>query len=176
MSEPQPSSGPPGPAIRVGIVMGSDSDWPVMVEAKRVCDQFGVGCEARVLSAHRTPDEALEWSRSALARGLRVLIAGAGGAAHLPGVLAATTLLPVIGVPIANGPLQGVDALLSIVQMPRGIPVATVGVGRADNAGLLAMHVLATADEELRGKLAAFRDAQRERVLAADAKLLREEP
>jgi 5-(carboxyamino)imidazole ribonucleotide mutase len=166
---------PPDSApIRVGIVMGSDSDWPVMVEAKRICDQFEVGCEARVLSAHRTPDETAEWARSAVARGLRVLIAGAGGAAHLPGVVAAMTLLPVIGVPIANGPLQGIDALLAIVQMPRGVPVATVGVGRADNAGLLAIHVLAVADDELRGKLAAFRDGQRERVLQADVRVREE--
>jgi 5-(carboxyamino)imidazole ribonucleotide mutase len=163
------------PSIRVGIVMGSDSDWPVMIEAKKVCDQFGVGSEARVLSAHRTPDEAAEWARSAVARGLGVLIAGAGGAAHLPGVVASMTLLPVIGVPIANGPLQGVDALLAIVQMPRGIPVATVGVGRADNAGLLAIHILAVGDDEMRGRLAAFRDAQRDRVLKADARIRQEQ-
>jgi 5-(carboxyamino)imidazole ribonucleotide mutase len=163
------------PPIRVGIVMGSDSDWPVMAEAKKICDQFGIGCEARVLSAHRTPDEAAEWARTAVARGLGVLIAGAGGAAHLPGVMAAMTLLPVIGVPIANGPLQGVDALLAIVQMPKGIPVATVGVGRADNAGLLAMHILAVADDRLRGKLAAFRDGQRERVLQSDARIRAEQ-
>jgi 5-(carboxyamino)imidazole ribonucleotide mutase len=164
----------PSPPL-VGIVMGSDSDWPVMVEAKKVCDRFGVGCEARVLSAHRCPEETAEWARTAVARGLRVLIAGAGGAAHLPGVVAATTLLPVIGVPIANGPLQGVDALLAIVQMPRGVPVATVGVGRADNAGLLAIHILAVGSDELRGRLAEFRDDQRQRVLQADARIRAEQ-
>ncbi|HVS62977.1 MAG TPA: 5-(carboxyamino)imidazole ribonucleotide mutase [Thermoanaerobaculia bacterium] len=156
---------------RVGIVMGSDSDWPVMKAARVVLEELGVENEVRVLSAHRTPDEVAAWVEGASGRGIEVLIAGAGGAAHLPGVVAAGTLLPVIGVPIANGPLQGIDALLAIVQMPKGIPVATVGVGRADNAGLLALHILAGRDREIAEKLADYRAAMRERVLAADRSL-----
>lgn len=156
---------------RVGIVMGSDSDWPVMKAGRAVLQEFDVGSEVRVLSAHRTPDEVSEWVRGAPERGLEVLIAGAGGAAHLPGVVAAGSLLPVIGVPIANGPLQGVDALLAIVQMPKGIPVATVGVGRADNAALLAIHVLAGRDPEIASKLADYRAAMRTRVLERDRAL-----
>lgn len=158
-------------AARIGMVMGSDSDWPVMEAAATICQQFGVPCEARVLSAHRTPEEATRWAAGAAERGLRVLIAGAGGAAHLPGVMAAHTLLPVIGVPIANGPLQGVDALLAIVQMPKGIPVATVGVGRADNAALLALAILATSDHALAQQLQDYRRAMRSKVLAADQRI-----
>jgi 5-(carboxyamino)imidazole ribonucleotide mutase len=161
----------PPTSPRVGIVMGSDSDWPVMKAARAILRELGVGSEVRVLSAHRTPQEATAWVEGAPARGIEVLIAGAGGAAHLPGVVAAATLLPVIGVPIANGPLQGVDALLAIVQMPKGIPVATVGVGRADNAGLLAVHVLAGRDAALAERLAAYRAAMREKVLDADRRL-----
>ena len=145
-----------------------------MTHATETLTALGIPFETRVVSAHRTPDLLFEYAGSAVGRGLEVLIAGAGGAAHLPGVMAAATLLPVIGVPIANGPLQGVDALLAIVQMPKGIPVATVGVGRADNAGLLAMHILATVDPDLRGRLAQFRDAQREKVLLADARVREE--
>jgi 5-(carboxyamino)imidazole ribonucleotide mutase len=156
---------------RVGIVMGSDSDWPVMRGARAVLDELGVASEVRVLSAHRTPDEVAAWVGGAPDRGIEVLIAGAGGAAHLPGVVAAGSLLPVIGVPIANGPLQGIDALLAIVQMPKGIPVATVGIGRADNAALLAIQILAGRDAEIAERLAGYRAAMRERVLAADREL-----
>ena len=144
-----------------------------MEKGKEIFEELGIGWEARVLSAHRTPDQAAEWAKSASSRGLEVLIAGAGGAAHLPGVVAAMTLLPVIGVPIPNGPLNGFDALLAIVQMPKGIPVGTVGLGRADNAALLAIHILATHDEEVRGKLASYREAMQARVLRADANLPR---
>lgn len=154
---------------RAGIVMGSDSDWPIMQKAKEIFDEFGIESEARVLSAHRTPVECHEWASTASERGIQVLIAGAGGAAHLPGVVAAATLLPVIGVPIPNGPLSGFDALLAIVQMPKGIPVATVGVGRADNAALLASHIMAVSDERVRAQLADYRSQMRQRVLAADA-------
>lgn len=157
---------------RVGIVMGSDSDWPVMKDAGKICDDFDVGWEARVLSAHRTPEATTEYVRAASERGIVVLIAGAGGAAHLPGVVAAHTLLPVIGVPIPSGHLQGLDSLLAIVQMPRGIPVATVGIGRADNAALLAVHILALGEPSLAERLAAYRRAMRDRVLAADSRLL----
>jgi phosphoribosylaminoimidazole carboxylase PurE protein len=155
--------------IRAGIVMGSDSDWPIMKKAKEIFEEFGIGSEARVLSAHRTPAEAHEWAATAAERGLKVLIAGAGGAAHLPGVVAASTLLPVVGVPIPNGPLSGFDALLAIVQMPKGIPVATVGVGRADNAALLAIHMMSLSDDKIRQQLVDYREAMRLRVLAADA-------
>ncbi len=157
--------------VRVGIVMGSDSDWPVMREAQKICQQFEIECEARVLSAHRTPEATAEWAGGASERGVEVLIAGAGGAAHLPGVVAASTLLPVIGVPIANGPLQGFDSLLAIVQMPKGIPVATVGVGRADNAGLLAMHILAVSDSTVRERLASYRKEFQKKVAAADERV-----
>ncbi len=155
------------PAPRVGIVMGSKNDWGVMSEAKAILDEFGIACEARVLSAHRTPDEALAWAAGAAERGLRVLIAGAGGAAHLPGVLAAKTLLPVFGVPIDATALQGLDALLAIVQMPKGIPVGTLAVGKAGaaNAALLAVAVLALGDPELTARLAAWRETRKRDVL-----------
>jgi 5-(carboxyamino)imidazole ribonucleotide mutase len=159
---------------RVGIVMGSKSDWPVMKGAKDVLDDFLVGAEVRILSAHRTPEAASAYARDALDRGLEVLIAGAGGAAHLPGVLAANTVLPVLGVPVANGPLAGVDALLAIVQMPRGIPVATVGIGRADNAGLLAVSLLALADPELRDRLVTYRRQLTASAEATDRELQQE--
>ena len=153
---------------KVGIVMGSRNDWEVMSEARRICDELGIPCEARVLSAHRTPDEALEWAASAAGRGLRVLVAGAGGAAHLPGVLAAKTLLPVLGVPIDSSALRGLDALLAIVQMPKGVPVGTLAVGKAGaaNAALLAAAILALEDAELGARLAAWRAARRSEVLA----------
>ncbi|WP_025745986.1 5-(carboxyamino)imidazole ribonucleotide mutase [Kallotenue papyrolyticum] len=141
----------------VGIVMGSDSDFATMRAAAEVCAHFGVPYEVRVVSAHRTPDDMAEYGRSAHTRGLRVIIAGAGGAAHLPGMLAAHTPLPVIGVPVPLGHLQGLDALLSIVQMPGGVPVATVAIGQARNAGLLAVQILATADEQLRQRLIAYK-------------------
>ena len=133
---------------RVGIVMGSDSDWPVMEAAANVLDDFGVPYEADVVSAHRMPAEMLEYGRTAEERGLRVIIAGAGGAAHLPGMLAAMTPLPVIGVPVPLAQLDGMDSLLSIVQMPGGVPVATVAIGNAKNAGLLAVRMLSIADDD----------------------------
>jgi len=141
---------------QVGIVMGSDSDWPVMKAAAEACEEFGIGFEADVVSAHRMPDEMLAYGRDAAGRGLRVLIAGAGGAAHLPGMLAAVTPLPVIGVPVPLKYLDGMDSLLSIVQMPAGVPVATVAVGNARNAGLLAVRILAAGDPALQQRMVEF--------------------
>jgi 5-(carboxyamino)imidazole ribonucleotide mutase len=143
----------------VGIVMGSDSDWRVMDGAAVALDEFGVPYEVRVLSAHRTPHAMLRWSDEAAGRGLRVVIAGAGGAAHLPGMVASATPLPVIGVPVPLTHLDGMDSLLSIVQMPAGVPVATVSVGGARNAGLLAVRILAVSDEALRARMLAFQEA-----------------
>jgi 5-(carboxyamino)imidazole ribonucleotide mutase len=140
----------------VGIVMGSDSDWPVLEAAALALDEFGVGYEVDVLSAHRMPREMLDYGTRAADRGLRVVIAAAGGAAHLPGMLASVTPLPVIGVPVPLRHLDGMDSLLSIVQMPAGVPVATVSVAGARNAGLLAVRILATADAELRGRMEQF--------------------
>ncbi len=134
---------------RVGVVMGSDSDWPTMGEAASVLEEFGIAFEADVVSAHRMPAEMLEYAASAHRRGIKVIIAGAGGAAHLPGMLAAATPLPVIGVPVALRYLDGMDSLLSIVQMPAGVPVATVAIGNARNAALLAVRMLAIGDERL---------------------------
>ncbi len=139
--------------IQVGIVMGSDSDWPVMKAAADVCSEFGVPFEAKVVSAHRTPDDMAEYGKSAAGRGLKVIIAGAGGAAHLPGMLASHTTLPVIGVPIETKHLKGMDSLLSIVQMPKGIPVATVAINNGQNAGLLAIRILAAYDETISSRL-----------------------
>ena len=152
----------------VGIIMGSDSDWPTMQAAAIIFKEFGVPCEARVLSAHRTPDQALEYSASAAGRGMKAIIAGAGGAAHLAGVLAAKTLLPVLGVPIMTKSLGGQDSLYSIVQMPKGIPVATFAIGEAGaaNAALFVIHMLSVDDEVMRKKLEAFRLAQSNKVLA----------
>lgn len=152
----------------VGILMGSKNDYGVMAEAVKICEELAIPCEARVLSAHRTPDEALAYSEGAAARGTRVLIAGAGGAAHLAGVLAAKTLLPVLAVPIDSSSLQGLDALLAMVQMPKGIPVATFAIGKAGagNAALFAAEILALSDEGLRQRLAAWREARRQEVLA----------
>ncbi len=141
---------------RVGVVMGSDSDWPTMSAATAVLDEFGVPYEADVVSAHRMPKEMLEYGAQAHSRGLAVLIAGAGGAAHLPGMLAAVTPLPVIGVPVPLRHLDGMDSLLSIVQMPSGVPVATVGVANARNAGLLAVRILAVGDERLTARMLDF--------------------
>src|SRR6476646_9527731 len=141
---------------QVGIVMGSDSDWPVMKAAAEACEEFGIGFEADVVSAHRMPGEMLAYGRDAAGRGLRVLIAGAGGAAHLPGMLAAVTPLPVIGVPVPLKYLDGMDSLLSIVQMPAGVPVATVAVGNARNAGLLAVRILAAGDPALQKRMVDF--------------------
>jgi len=141
---------------RVGIVMGSDSDWPVMKEACDALDEFGIAHEADVVSAHRMPDEMLAYGKEAAGRGLSVIIAGAGGAAHLPGMLAAVTPLPVIGVPVPLKHLDGMDSLLSIVQMPAGVPVATVAVGNARNAGLLAVRILAAGDPALLAEVTRF--------------------
>jgi 5-(carboxyamino)imidazole ribonucleotide mutase len=140
----------------VGVVMGSDSDWPVMAAAAEALDEFGVPFEADVVSAHRMPREMIAYGEQAAERGLRVIIAGAGGAAHLPGMLASVTPLPVIGVPVPLKYLDGLDSLLSIVQMPAGIPVATVAVGGARNAGLLAVRILAAADDALRERMTEF--------------------
>jgi 5-(carboxyamino)imidazole ribonucleotide mutase len=142
----------------VGILMGSDSDWPTMKAAADVCAGFDIPSEARVISAHRTPKDLEEYASNAVKRGLRVIIAGAGGAAHLPGVTAAFTPLPVIGVPIESKSLKGLDSLLSIVQMPPGVPVATVGIGAAKNAGLLAVQILATSDAKLQDAMLKFKD------------------
>ncbi|SKB08350.1 5-(carboxyamino)imidazole ribonucleotide mutase [Aeromicrobium choanae] len=141
---------------RVGIVMGSDSDWPTMEAAATAVAEFGVEYEADVVSAHRMPDEMLDYGRTAHERGLEVIIAGAGGAAHLPGMLAAVTPLPVIGVPVPLKYLDGMDSLLSIVQMPAGVPVATVAIGNARNAGLLAIRILAAGDPDLTAKMVDF--------------------
>jgi 5-(carboxyamino)imidazole ribonucleotide mutase len=136
--------------------MGSDSDWSVMSDAAQALKDFGVEYEVEVLSAHRTPERMIEWGKLAASRGLKVIIAGAGGAAHLPGMLASVTTLPVIGVPVALGKLDGMDSLLSIVQMPAGIPVATVSIGGAKNAGILATRILATANEDLQKRLVEY--------------------
>jgi len=153
--------GPP----KVGVVGGSRSDFPVLEKACAVLMELEIASEMRVVSAHRTPDHLFRYAEEAAGRGIRVIIAGAGGAAHLPGMLAAKTLLPVIGVPIPTQHLGGMDSLLSIVQMPRGIPVATVAIGNATNAGLLAAEILALSDEPLAGRLAAWRAAQTQGVM-----------
>ena len=152
----------------IGVVMGSNSDWPTLQAAARVLGDFAVPYEARVVSAHRTPDMMFDYAASAQGRGLRAIIAGAGGAAHLPGMLAAKTIVPVLGVPVQSKALAGKDSLLSIVQMPKGIPVATFAIGEAGaaNAGLFAVALLATTDCKLAKKLADFRAAQTARVLA----------
>ena len=144
----------------VGIVMGSRSDWETMREADQMLTRFGVPHESRVVSAHRTPADMAEYARDAAGRGIEVIVAGAGGAAHLPGMIASHTVVPVIGVPVQSAALNGLDSLLSIVQMPRGVPVATVAIGAAGaaNAGLLAVAILATSRPELRAKLQAYRD------------------
>jgi 5-(carboxyamino)imidazole ribonucleotide mutase len=165
---------PPGGGMSmplVGVVMGSDSDWPTMSAAAEVLMEFEVAHEVRVVSAHRTPKEMLEYGESAADRGLRVIIAGAGGAAHLPGMLASVTPLPVVGVPVPLAHLDGLDSLLSIVQMPAGVPVATVSVGGARNAGLLAVRILATADESLRARMVEFQASLSETAKAKDAAL-----
>lgn len=158
----------------VGIAMGSESDLPTMQAAADVLADFGVPFEVRVLSAHRTPDRMTDYARTARERGLKVIVAGAGGAAHLPGMIAASTTLPVIGVPVPTRHLQGLDSLLSIVQMPGGVPVATVAIGQAKNAGLLAIQILATANAQLAERLAAFRASEVERVEAMDARVASE--
>jgi len=145
------------PAPLVGIIMGSDSDWPTLQAAAAVCTEFGVPFEVRVVSAHRTPDDMARYARTAHRRGLRVIVAGAGGAAHLPGMVASHTPLPVIGVPVESKALKGLDSLLSIVQMPGGVPVATVAIGGGRNAGLLAVQILAAADDSLRDRVLRFK-------------------
>jgi 5-(carboxyamino)imidazole ribonucleotide mutase len=155
----------------VGVVMGSDSDWPVMKEAAAALAEFGVGYETDVVSAHRMPHEMIRYGADAAGRGLRVIIAGAGGAAHLPGMLASVTPLPVIGVPVPLRHLDGLDSLLSIVSMPAGVPVATVAVGGARNAGLLAVRILAASDEDLRARMTGFQEELRRQALAKGAAL-----
>lgn len=154
--------------VAVGIVMGSSSDLPVMEAAAEVLEALGVPHEVRVVSAHRTPERMIAYGKEAAGRGLKVIIAGAGGAAHLPGMLASVTTLPVIGVPVALKTLDGLDSLLSIVQMPNGIPVATVAIGGARNAGILAARILATSDPELAKKLEAFAAENNARAVAMD--------
>ena len=155
----------------VGLIMGSDSDWPVMSEAAEALAEFEVPFEVGVISAHRTPGRMLDYARGAADRGLEVIIAGAGGAAHLPGMVASATVLPVIGVPVPLGRLDGLDSLLSIVQMPAGVPVATVSIGGARNAGLLAVRILGGSDPGLRGRMAAFQEGLAEMVLQKDEAL-----
>ena len=155
----------------VGVVMGSDSDLPVMQSAVDILGELGIGHEVRVTSAHRTPDEMIQYGKEAAGRGIQVIIAGAGGAAHLPGMLASVTILPVIGVPVRTSALSGMDSLLSIVQMPRGVPVATVAVDNATNAGLLAARILALSDPELAAKVAARTEEMKQMALDADARV-----
>jgi len=155
----------------VGVVMGSDSDWNVMQDAVAVLKEFGVECEVEVLSAHRTPERMIEWGKAAAGRGLKVIIAGAGGAAHLPGMLASVTTLPVVGVPVPLARLDGMDSLLSIVQMPAGIPVATVSIGGARNAGILAARIIGAFDAELSTKLVAFAQNLQDQVAEKNLKL-----
>ncbi len=150
----------------VGIIMGSDSDWPTMEAAYKVCQDLNISSEVRVVSAHRTPDDMAKYAKTAHRRGLRVIIAGAGGAAHLPGMVASHTPLPVIGVPVESKSLKGLDSLLSIVQMPGGIPVATVAIGGAKNAGLLAVSILGAGDGKIRSRVIQYK-----KKLAADSRL-----
>jgi 5-(carboxyamino)imidazole ribonucleotide mutase len=160
--------------VLVGVIMGSKSDWDTMKHACEVLDQFEIAYEKKVVSAHRTPDLMFTYAKEARERGLKVIIAGAGGAAHLPGMVAAKTTLPVIGVPVQTQALKGLDSLLSIVQMPGGVPVATVAIGKAGavNAGLLAAQILATVDAELAGKLEAKREATKQEVLESSDQLV----
>lgn len=155
----------------VGLIMGSDSDWPVMKAAAEALDEFEVSYEVGVVSAHRTPVKMIEYGRSAADRGVKVIIAGAGGAAHLPGMVASVTPLPVIGVPVPLKHLDGMDSLLSIVQMPAGVPVATVSIGNARNAGLLAVRILAAADPALLKRMTAFQASLEEMVAGKEAAL-----
>ncbi|PSQ67247.1 MAG: 5-(carboxyamino)imidazole ribonucleotide mutase [Bacteroidetes bacterium QH_1_61_8] len=163
------SSAPP-----IGIAMGSDSDLPVMQDAADVLDEFDVRYEMRVLSAHRTPDVMTEYAETAQERGVHVIIAGAGGAAHLPGMIAASTPLPVIGVPVKTSTLNGVDSLLSIVQMPGGVPVGSVAINAADNAALLAVQILGTDDPTLREKMLAYKDTLTQKVAEMDDRVSNE--
>lgn len=156
---------------QVGIIMGSDSDLPTMAEAIAVCEEFGVAHEVGIVSAHRTPERMVDYAQNAHLRGLKVIIAGAGGAAHLPGMVASLTPLPVIGVPVSSRHLQGVDSLYSIVQMPRGIPVATVAIGNAQNAGLLAVQILASHQPELLQQVLEYRHRLKQSVLEKQHRL-----
>ena len=156
---------------RVGVIMGSDSDWSVMEDAARALAEFGIPTEVRVVSAHRTPGVMFDYARGAADRGLEVIVAGAGGAAHLPGMVASATPLPVIGVPVPLARLDGLDSLLSIVQMPAGVPVATVSIGGARNAGLLAVRILASSDAALRARIVAFQEQLADGVRTKDAAL-----
>lgn len=156
---------------QIGIIMGSDSDLPTMQDAIAVCTDFNIKCEVAIVSAHRTPERMFAYAQSAHQRGIKVIIAGAGGAAHLPGMVASLTPLPVIGVPVASRHLQGLDSLYSIVQMPAGIPVATVAIGNAKNAGLLAVQILATSDGELLAKVQQYRQTLAQSVIDKQAKL-----
>ncbi|NHO83859.1 5-(carboxyamino)imidazole ribonucleotide mutase [Micromonospora sp. CMU55-4] len=155
----------------VGLIMGSDSDWPVMRAAAEALDEFGVPYEVGVVSAHRTPGKMIEYGRAAAGRGVQVIIAGAGGAAHLPGMVASVTPLPVIGVPVPLKYLDGMDSLLSIVQMPAGVPVATVSIGNARNAGLLAVRILGASDPVLRDRMAAYQASLEDLVVEKEAAL-----
>jgi 5-(carboxyamino)imidazole ribonucleotide mutase len=155
----------------VAIIMGSDSDWPTMKPAADACAEFGIACEVRVVSAHRTPLDMVRFARTAHSRGLRVIIAGAGGAAHLPGMVASLTPLPVIGVPVESKALKGLDSLLSIVQMPGGVPVATVAIGGGRNAGLLAVRILAASDVALQKKMSSFQAGLASESKAKDRRL-----
>lgn len=148
----------------VGVIMGSSSDWPTMKSAVEILEELGVPCERRVVSAHRTPEDLAEYGRGAAERGIRVIVAGAGGAAHLPGMIAAYSSLPVIGVPIRSHALNGLDSLLSIVQMPGGVPVATVAIGAGKNAGILAAQILGTSDEKLRNRITSYKEGLREQA------------
>jgi len=159
------------PAPLVGVIMGSDSDLPTMQGAIDVLVEFGVPYETRIVSAHRTPEVMVEYARTAATRGMRVIVAGAGGAAHLPGMTASMTPLPVIGVPVPLKQLDGLDSLLSIVQMPGGVPVATVAIGNAKNAGLLAVRILATSDDKLRDAMERYQADLAQQVREKDAKL-----
>lgn len=156
-------------ALEVGIIMGSDSDLMIMKEAAKIFDQFGVSYEVRIVSAHRTPEHMLEYAKTAISRGLKLIIAGAGGAAHLPGMIASSTTLPVIGVPIkSSNSLDGWDSILSILQMPNGVPVATVALNAAQNAGLLACSILAISNPELRDNLSVYKENMIDMVLGKD--------
>jgi len=158
---------------RVGIIMGSDSDLPVMEQAARILEELAIGYELSIVSAHRTPQRLYAYAREAESRGLRVIIAGAGGAAHLPGMVASLVALPVIGVPISATRMEGEDALLSIVQMPAGVPVATVAIDNATNAGILAAQMLGTGDEEIRDRIRAYKRTLEKSVLEKAARLTR---
>ncbi|MDB9313426.1 5-(carboxyamino)imidazole ribonucleotide mutase [Spirulina sp. CS-785/01] len=155
----------------IGIIMGSDSDLPTMQAAIRVCEDFNIPCEVAIVSAHRTPERMVEYAKTAHTRGIKVIIAGAGGAAHLPGMVASLTPLPVVGVPVKTRSLQGVDSLYSIVQMPRGIPVATVAINNAQNAGLLAVQILASQQPELLDQVLQYREMLQQSVLEKQDKL-----